>query len=133
DHSLNNGPMFTLNCYSIELKEFEINFIREIQHANEKAGFFDANRYNVKGECNEIMEVIDIFEAYTRKIVKFCKGISAFCNLKQSDQLIILKEFVLELVMIRVAFLYNPELDAYPLIKVSAFLLFVAIASFSAE
>lgn len=58
-------------------------------------------------------EVFSLYGRYTKKIIKFCKGLSSFKHLEQRDQLSILKPFHSEIISIRTAFLYDPTRDGF--------------------
>ena len=75
-----------------------------------------------------ITNVFDIFNLqglYIKKIVKFCKNIGPFKELKQQDQLAILKPFHSEIMSIRNSYLYCPERQGYYTIVVSEILIFL--------
>jgi len=103
----------------MELNTHERDLLSEIEHANVIAAFYDENRLQVIGEVTDLVYALNLAELYIKKTIKFCKNFLAFRTLIQDDQLAILKSFFTELMIVRFAFVFNPEKDGYPVIEVS--------------
>jgi len=91
--------------------------LREIEHATDVAAFYDENRLQVIGEVTDLVYALNLAELYIKKTIRFCKSFAAFKMLIQEDQLSILKAFFSELMIVRFAFVFNPEKDGYPVIE----------------
>lgn len=105
--------------YEIGLNAQEKELLKEVEQATEAAAFYDENRLQVIGEVTDLIYALNLAELYIKKTIRFCKSVSAFRCINQEDQLLILKSFFTELMIVRFAFVFNPEKDGYPVIEVS--------------
>lgn len=64
-------------------------------------------------QLTHFMDAFSLYGRYTKKIVKFCKTITAFRHLTPNDQLALLKPFHSEIISIRTSFLYDPQTDGF--------------------
>src|SRR5699024_5760199 len=99
----------TLQCH-------ELGHLEEVQNA--MLIFPDETQYRITGSATNMMEAVNLPCVYIRKIIKFCKQIEAFKGLPQNDQLCLLKSFFPNVNSVRFSYLYRPDLDGIPMIKV---------------
>ena len=117
---------------------FQTNFCKLFSKKTEEAIFYTADRLNsheleqineldramntcfaneksmpVAVELTHFMDAFSLYGRYTRKIIKFCKTITAFRDLHSNDQLALLKPFHSEIISIRTSFLYDPASDGF--------------------
>ena len=118
EESLEDDEPTMRKNYFIELNTHEFDLIKEIECATETAGFYDENRFQLIGEVNDLIYALNLAETYIMKTVKFCKALAAFRTLNQEDQLIMLKDFFTELILVRFCYCFNPEKDGIPVIEV---------------
>ena len=93
------------------LNSYEQSKIAEIQNA--LLVFDDETKLPVKGEASELIAGINMPQIYLKKIVKFCKSLSAFTLLSNQEQLTILKSFCCEMMFVRTVFLYDTKRDGF--------------------
>src|SRR5699024_10991205 len=84
-----------------QLNEHEQSLVNEVEQA--MTVFVDENNLKVIGSKQSSIDVLNMLSLYARRIVKFCKSIETFRQLPIEDQLIILKPFYFEIIVIRVA------------------------------
>lgn len=92
----------------------EIRLLTEIDLA--LGVFEDETQLPLSGVVTNLVGVFNWPSVYARRIVKFCKSMSAFKILPQDDQLLILKYFYMNLLTCRVSFTWNEAQFGYPII-----------------
>lgn len=93
--------------------------VNEINHAS--AVFTEELSLQVRGEAKSFKESCNLPALYIRKIIRFCKNVIQFRLLNKEDQLLIIKPYFTEILLIRFAFAYNYEHDAISVIEVGSF------------
>lgn len=73
----------------------------------------------VRGEAKSFRESCNLPALYIRKIIRFCKNVVQFKMINKENQLLIIKPYFTEILLIRFAFAYNYEHDAISVIEVS--------------
>lgn len=110
-------PLFqTQNLYLYQLNSLELTLLAEVDSAM-TASFVEENRLPVTGSRTSSLDVLNMLSLYARQIVRFCKSIAAFKALPKEDQLTILKPFYFEIMVIRIAFHYDEQRHAFPLVN----------------
>ena len=107
---------------TIELAANEQILIEEIVSASKCAEFYDENHFKIVGEVTDLIYALNLGELYIKKTIKFCKSISMFRGLNQQDQLVMLKDFFTEMMIVRFGYVYDPVRDALPVIEVNIFI-----------
>lgn len=102
----------------VQLADWELRTIGAVAEASKLAGFFEENTFQVVGEMTNLIEALNLAELYIKKTIKFCKHFEAFRELPQDDQLLLLKDFFTELMLIRICYVFVPEKDAFVVIQV---------------
>ena len=97
------------------MSQHEKTLIEEIDQAS--SVFTEELSLQVRGEAT-FKESCNLPALYIKKIIRFCKNIPAFRLLHKEDQLLIIKPFFTEMLLIRFAFAYNYEHDAISVIEV---------------
>ena len=105
---INTSPNF--------IQKHDQELIQEIQHAI--SIFVDENSVELLDDQPSLVDCINYSASYVKRVIKFCKRIQAFTTLKSDDQLIILKAFFREMLMIYFSFNFDLDKDGYPLMKV---------------
>lgn len=100
------------------LTETEFEQISEILHATLMAKFYDESQFKIIGEITDLIYALNLAELYIRKTILFCKNIAVFEQLQEDDQLILLKNFFTELMLIRIGYVFDVEREAFIVIKV---------------
>jgi len=67
----------------------------------------------------EFFAIFDKMEFYVQKAIGFCYNFSVFNNLKTEEQLLMLKPFIMDLLLLRFSFTMDLESKSMPLIVVS--------------
>lgn len=94
------------------LNSHELEQINELDRAMNTC-FANEKSMPVAVELTHFMDAFSLYGRYTRKIIKFCKTITAFRDLHSNDQLALLKPFHSEIISIRTSFLYDPASDGF--------------------
>lgn len=100
------------------LTETEFEQISEIIHATLMAKFYDVSQFKIIGEITDLIYALNLAELYIRKTILFCKNIAVFEQLQEDDQLILLKDFFTELMLVRIGYVFDFEREAFIVIKV---------------
>lgn len=100
-----------------QLTAYEIQCINQIVTVS--AIFQDERKLEIRGNVEDIVGALNLLEFYGKKLITFAKSIAAFSSLNSEDQLILIKEYFLEKMILRAAFNYNWEHDGYPQVGVS--------------
>lgn len=90
-----------------DLTEPELHFISELRNGMEV--FVDERTLRTAGHVFNMLDALNMQSLYTRRIIKFCKSISAFRQINATDQLTILKGVFHEINFIRHTYLFDPE------------------------
>lgn len=61
----------------------------------------------------DINDALSLAQHYIRKVIKFCKCLSPFRALPPDDQLLIIKSFFSEMLILQIAFMFKPEWGAF--------------------
>lgn len=80
--------------------------------------FADEESAPLAANSTELLYALNLTEVYIRKSVLFCKRLPAFKGLEAEDQLIQLKGFLTEFLILRCAFTYRSEADGFLVIQV---------------
>ncbi|KAH9407863.1 Ligand binding domain of hormone receptors protein [Tyrophagus putrescentiae] len=99
------------------LSDWERQEIATIQEATEVAGFFEESTFQVVGEMTNLIEALNLAELYITKTIKFCKHFPLFRAFPQDDQLLLLKDFFTELMLVRICYVFVPDKDAFVVIQ----------------
>lgn len=100
-----------------KLNQYEIQQIECVQKRLQV--FEDENSLEVIGVATNRVVVINQFGLYMRKVIQWCKSMAPFCALTVHDQLVILKHYFLECLMVRIAFMYDYDKNCFHSIVVS--------------
>lgn len=68
--------------------------------------------------ATDLIYVLNLYELYGRKTIKFCKNINAFKVTDQENQMALVKSFFSELIIIRMVYSFELEKDGFTIIKV---------------
>ena len=104
------------NANLLKLTAHENKIIAEVQEA--LSVFEDEFKLPLVGPMTNLIEVFNCPDRYSRRVVRFCKNMSAFQELHQKDHLIILKRFFIEILGIRFAFYWDSDKERCLLIEV---------------
>lgn len=107
--------------YAADLTVIERQLISELQNAMNV--FEDESKIEQVreiGSNEDITNFLNLPVHYIKRIVKFCKNVSAFKCLKSDDQMIILRPFFMECLNIRFMFIYDVEKDGHAILEVIA-------------
>lgn len=105
---------------NFELNQYELRQIDEIKVALRV--FEEEQHLEVVGVVPDPVTVCNLPSLYIRRIIKFCKSIDGFRALNKEDQLIMLKRFTFDFMMIRIAFMFDFENQSYYSMAVRAVL-----------
>lgn len=111
-----------LHINDIYLPPFEMEKLVEIKEAMSVAFVNEAKLPIVK--VATFLEILNMSGHHVRRIIKFCKAVSAFRELSPADQLVVLKGFHCEIGAIRGAFVFHPDMDGSPVVEVKFYLNF---------
>lgn len=98
-----------------ELNKYEQNLINEVNLAS--SVFTEELSLQVRGEAKSFRESCNLPALYIRKIIRFCKNVVQFKMINKENQLLIIKPYFTEILLIRFAFAYNYEHDAISVIE----------------
>lgn len=93
----------------------EQQVISELQNALNV--FEDESKLPITRTVSCVIEAFNVPSIYAKRIIKFCKNISAFKILGEPDQFAILKSFYLKFLMLRTSFMWNNEKNGYPVLE----------------
>ena len=84
--------------------------------ATRAAGFSEEEEkhLDIIGEVTDFNDALRLAQHYIRKIIKFVKSLAAFRAFSSDDQLIILKGFFSEMLILQIAYMFRPEWGAVP-------------------
>lgn len=102
---------------TVKLSPRENSLIEEAKAASASC-FIDESSLPVVGQIGSLVEAFNAYSHYVRRIVGYCNRVEAFKAIKRADQLALLKPFYFELLAIRFSYLYNAQIDGYPVIEV---------------
>lgn len=115
--SINHNILkFKKHKQSLNFTAQEQQVLTELQNALNV--FEDETKLKIVKTVSCVIEAFNVPSIYARRIIKFCKSISAFKILKEPDQYIILKNFYLKILMLRISFMWDVEKNGYPIIQV---------------
>lgn len=101
------------------LSPYEVACIDEINQAS--AIFNDERKIELQHvEIETLVQALNLTAFYVRKVIGFAKCFEAFRALSNDDQLVVIKKFFSAKLILRSAFNYYWQIDATPLIDVSA-------------
>ena len=104
DKQLNEMEMSKL----IELNQAADDFLDFVKHQSTK--FFKLNNLN---DLYSKMYPLDVFDMNLRSALKFCKGISKFREISQSDQMILYKSSCWRIIMMKKIPSFDPEQEHF--------------------
>lgn len=110
DAAKTNTTSKTVLVNKFELSEREFGLIKEIIDANQRIKF---NCFHCENDgdlfpiLNDMGNLINRATKYITKTISFCKLISPFQSLTSADQLILLKNFFHEIMVIHIAFWHS--------------------------
>ncbi len=107
---------------SLELTTLELGRLFEVQQALSSAGFPNENSLcpvSIQDHM-DVRWVLSLSALYIRKVVAFCKRMTAFRALHQLDQLQLLKAYIPLTLLARTAFLYQPQQNGWNWLAVSS-------------
>lgn len=110
------ATLFNPSRDPFELNPYELETMAEIEKAS--SVFEEESSLNIAGEAYGIIYISRTVTAYSRRTVKYCKSIQTFKELPNNDQLIQLKTFLYDIMVIRGAFQYNPVKDIFTMLEV---------------
>ncbi|KAH9400168.1 Ligand binding domain of hormone receptors protein, partial [Tyrophagus putrescentiae] len=95
----------------LELTTTERGRLFEVQHAFSAARFPEENSLSVVPlqPFMDVRWVLGLSALYVRKVVAFCKRMAPFRALPPLDQLLLLKAYIPSTLLVRSAFLFQPE------------------------
>lgn len=104
---------------SRELTAHELNLISVVQSAV-SATFKDETKMEIIGDVSHFVALGQLHwpDIYARKVVRFAKNLPVFSQLNRADQLTMLRESVIEILMVRCAYLLNCENSGYTIVEV---------------
>ncbi len=109
-----SGRYFQLDPYYLTLNSAEEEMIFEVKAATRAAGFSEEEHLDIIGEVTDFNDALHLAQHYIRKIIKFCKSLTSFRAFSSDDQLIILKGFFSEMLILQIAYMFRPEWGAVP-------------------
>ena len=116
--------------FASNLTILERELIAELQTSIDEC-FEEEHKLIVIGEIDDFVQAINFPVLYVRRIVKFCKKISAFRQLTSDDQLIILKPFFIELLAVRFTYYFDIVNDGHYILKVKSKVVEMKVACIS--
>lgn len=114
NHILPNTENFKANNSIISgFEPYELMMIQEVQSG--MSVFGDENSLETIGNAEEdqLLQVVNLSAIYIRKVINFCKNVSAFTRLNQDDQIIVLKSFYPHISAVYAAHIYCVERDGF--------------------
>lgn len=101
------------------LLSYELKLLAEIEKSMAANFTVDERKLKVVGYVSKISDSFNASAVHIRQVIKLCKSISGFKNLPMNDQMILLKNFYPSMITVRTAWVFNPQLDGYPVENVS--------------
>lgn len=101
-----------------KLTSYELKQIDVIRVAM-SAAFEEESKMEIIGEVSNFVAIGQLHwpDLYARKAVKFAKGIHAFKQLNKSDQLVLLRSSIIEILTTRIAFVIDREKNGYTIVE----------------
>ena len=102
-----------------DLSQYEQKLIDQIATAIEASFPNETELELIEGEATNLLFTFNWPSFYLRRIIKFAKSMPDFKQFKSDDQLQILKPYFTEFLPIKMAHIWNPELQGFPVYEVS--------------